>query len=196
MFMLDSRSFRDEPIELFGLPVAALPPQAYERGRTMLGSAQLRELLLDLKDAHNKGITWKFVLVPEPIQNLGWFLASDRFEGYARERAQILDYIQSFCIANVVFISGDIHASIANNLTYKKQFLDLKRYSQTWDISTGPVAYKTPYGQDLIDKLNATTFLLHQAPVKDFDREIVGDFPVFEFSGSESPECPAEAAFA
>lgn len=156
IFMVDTRSFRDEPlgIEILGKPVAELPLQSYERGRTILGSAQLKELLLDLKDAHDKGITWKFVLVPEPIQNLGWFLASDRFEGYARERGQILDYIESFCIANVVFISGDIHANIANNLVYKRRFLDLKRYSETWDISTGPVAYGTPYGQTLVDGLN------------------------------------------
>jgi phosphodiesterase/alkaline phosphatase D-like protein len=156
IFMLDTRSFRDEPlgIEILGKPIAELPAESYERGRTMLGSAQLNELLLDLKDAQDKGIAWKFILVPEPIQNLGWFLASDRFEGYARERGQILDYIQSFCIANVVFISGDIHASIANNLVYKRLFLDLKRYSEAWDISTGPAAFGTPYGEALIDGLN------------------------------------------
>lgn len=155
IFMLDTRSFREAPVEIIpGLPYIAPPVLSHGRGRTMLGSAQLTDLLRDLKDAQNKGITWKFVLVPEPIQNLGWFAAPDRFESYARERGQILDFIQSFCIPNVVFVSGDIHATAANNLVYKKNYLAPLRYSETWDISTGAVAYGTPYAKALVEGLN------------------------------------------
>lgn len=130
LFMLDARSFRDE----------ANSTDRYDTGRTMLGKAQLDDLLRDLQSAENNGITWKFVLVPEPIQNLG-LAGGDRFEGYAYERSIILDYIEVNCIANVVFISGDIHATIVNNLTYKSSALGLQRWSTAWDISTGPVAY-------------------------------------------------------
>jgi phosphodiesterase/alkaline phosphatase D-like protein len=153
IFMLDARTFRDEPIELVDQPHFTLEPQAYGKGRTMLGAKQLDDLLRDLRDAQDKGITWKFVLIPQPIQNLGNIAAADRFEGYAFERARILEYIESFCIANVVFVSGDIHGTIANNLTYKKQIAELKRYSSTWDISTGPVAYDEPYGPKIAKTL-------------------------------------------
>jgi phosphodiesterase/alkaline phosphatase D-like protein len=92
---------------------------AYEAGRTMLAAAQINELAEDLLDAQRKGITWKFVLVPEPIQNLGGGAAGDRFEGYAFERTAILNFIRDRCIGNVAFISGDIHGTIANNLVYR-----------------------------------------------------------------------------
>ena len=138
LFMLDTRSFRDEA-----------PILAYSEN-TMLGAAQLDELKNDLRDAETKGITWKFVLVPEPIQSLGLPGAKDRFEGYAYERGVILDFIQSECIANVVFISGDIHGGVANNLIYKRRKLERLRYSASWDISTGPVAYQPPLGPTLM----------------------------------------------
>jgi len=131
IFMLDTRSFRSEESSLLN---------DYNPTRTMLGKAQLGDLLSDLNDAEGNGITWKFVLVPEPIQTLG-LAGADRFQGYAYERSIILDYIETNCIANVVFISGDIHANIVNNLTYRQGPLNLQYFSTSWDISTGPVAY-------------------------------------------------------
>jgi len=135
LFMLDARSFRDKA------QIGLLPFDAYLPTRTMLGSKQLDDLKDDLQDAEDNGITWKFVLVPEPIQNLGPFAATDRFEGYAHERAVILDFIEFNCIRNVVFISGDIHGTIANNLTYRFNRSENYRYSASWDISAGPGAY-------------------------------------------------------
>ena len=167
MFMLDARSFRDGPEAgqqicdyadiLDSTPVCdyvELEKESYQTSATMLGSAQLQELLDDLRDAEDKGIIWKFILVPEPIQNLGPASAPDRFEGYAYERAVILDFIEQNCIGNVVFISGDIHGTIANNLMYRPFFggspadfaTTLRKYSSSWDISTGPGAYDKPYG--------------------------------------------------
>jgi phosphodiesterase/alkaline phosphatase D-like protein len=135
LFMLDARSFRDRNAY----------PLRWSAGRTMLGAAQLEELKEDLGDAENNGIIWKFVLLPEPIQNLENSPSrGDRFEGYAYERGQILHFIESECMANVVFISGDIHGTVTNNLVYKLSSSDPQRYSATWDISTGPVAYGCP----------------------------------------------------
>jgi alkaline phosphatase D len=37
----------------------------------MLGNPQLERLEADLLAAQDDGIVWKFVMVPEPIQNLG-----------------------------------------------------------------------------------------------------------------------------
>ena len=172
LFMLDARSFRDGPaagqqvcdydyLDLMSdVPVCdyiEFEFESYQTSVTMLGSAQLQELKNDLKDAETNGIIWKFILIPEPIQNLGPAAAPDRFEGYAYERAVILDFIEEQCIGNVVFISGDIHGTIANNLVYRPFFgggavdflTTLRRYSSSWDISTGPGAYETPYGKQL-----------------------------------------------
>ena len=160
LFMLDARSFRDKEDTTF------VPARAYSTNRTMLGSAQLEELKDDLRDAEDNGITWKFVLVPEPIQNLGPINAVDRFEGYAHERGVILDFIEFNCIRNVVFISGDIHGTIANNLTYKLKLLEYQRYSASWDISTGPGAYDNWFGKDSPNKisgLNASLVALSRA---------------------------------
>ena len=144
IFMLDSRSFRDHPVAISVIDI--LPATAWGAGRTMLGEAQLNELRSNLVDAQSRGITWKFVLVPEPIQNMSKLGAGDRFEGYAYERALVLEHIRENCITNVVFISGDIHGTLANNLVYKKNFLDNKIYSSTWDISTGPAGHGDPIG--------------------------------------------------
>ncbi len=137
LIMLDARSFRDK--EQFVLGV--------DPTRTMLGKAQLTDLKKDLQAAENNGITWKLVLIPEPIQNLDPLTALDRFEGYDHERQEILDFIEDKCISNVVFISGDIHGTVVNNLSYKKPPLFLRRFGSSWDISTGPVAYAEPLGR-------------------------------------------------
>ncbi|MBT8439826.1 MAG: alkaline phosphatase D family protein [Gammaproteobacteria bacterium] len=141
LFNLDLRSFRDEGSLLLASNV----------NRTMLGNAQLNALLGNLLNAEQNGIIWKFILIPEPIQHLGVLGAKDRFEGYNYERALILDYIETNCIDNVVFISGDIHANIVNNLTYETVLDSVipgqRRFSTSWDISTGSAAYlKGPIG--------------------------------------------------
>jgi alkaline phosphatase D len=169
LFVLDTRSFRDEPEGLGEANLYTLPPMAYAAGRTMLGEEQHIDLRNDLLDAQRQGITWKFVLVPEPIQNLGGGAAADRFEGYARERSAILKFIRDNCIGNVAFITGDIHGTIANNLAYRPNpNFPANQYSASWDISTGPVAYDSPYGSKLI--------------------EIVRKVPDFDLQGSQL--CP------
>ncbi len=143
MFVLDTRSFRDEPSLLL----------KNRPNRTILGKVQLEELFSDLRNADNRGITWKFIMISVPIQDLGIDAnlagSTDRFEGYTYERGEILDFIETNCIDNVVFISGDIHANIVNNLTYQNPadfLLNTQRFSTAWDITTGPGAYSKPIG--------------------------------------------------
>ncbi|MGB5325494.1 MAG: alkaline phosphatase D family protein, partial [Pseudomonadales bacterium] len=166
MFLLDTRSFRDENVSLAGQDLFTLPSQAYQAGRTILGKAQLNELLEDLRKADDDGITWKFIMVPEPIQHLGVVGAADRFEGFAHERAILLEMIENECIDNVVFISGDIHGTVVNNLAYQNPAdvvvsfgrpLNLQRFSYSWDISTGPVAYEGPIGTAVTGEENPPT---------------------------------------
>ena len=139
IFMLDARSFRDEA-----------PINGYKSHVTFLSPKQRNDLLRDLSEAQDNGITWKFVLIPEPIQNLAVLPNNDRFEAYAWERTLVLDYIVEHHIDNVVFISGDIHGTVANDLVYQHSKLGLLQKTKMWDISTGPVAHKALFGNFLI----------------------------------------------
>lgn len=126
IIMLDARSFRDvevptpvnplDPAEVFPFLAASFEP-----GRTMLGGVQLERLKQDLLDARDQGVTWNFVMLPEPIQNFGPAVdAGDRYEGYAAERAELLRFIDDNHIENVVFVAGDSHFLSVNNLTYQE----------------------------------------------------------------------------
>jgi 3-phytase/alkaline phosphatase D len=155
-FVLDARSFRDP-----GLPGVANPndpnqignflAQSFNPSRTMLGKVQVEELKQDLLKAQQAGITWKFVIVPEPIQNLGVVGASDRFEGYAAERTEILKFINDNKISNVVFIAADIHGTVVNNLTYQLAPGQAQIATSAFEITTGSLAFDAPFGPTVIE---------------------------------------------
>lgn len=158
IFLIDERSFRDTelaPVSFDKLTdpasVKAFLAAAYAPERTMLGQAQFAQLKADLLAAQQDGITWKFILNPEPIQNLGILNAGDRYEGYAAERAALLDFIESNQIKNVVFISADFHVMMVNNLFYQKSVDAKPIRTDMWEIITGPVAYDPPFGPSIID---------------------------------------------
>lgn len=164
-FVLDLRSFRDEALpdvtdpsnpaqvgaflaRSFDLDPATGQPTAR---RTLLGQPQLQDLKQDLLNAQSNGITWKFIMVPEPIQNLGIAAASDRFEGYAAERNEILKFINDNQIKNVVFVTADIHGTVVNNLTYQLAPGQAQIPTSAFEISTGSVAFDAPFGPTVVD---------------------------------------------
>lgn len=153
LFVLDTRSFRDAPITAlapsdYSNPFAVLSfiSKTFNAGRTLLGSKQLQDLEADLLDAQQKGITWKFVAIPDPIQNLGPAGAEERFEGYALERAALLKYIVDNKIQNVVFVAADIHGTIVNNLTYQTAAGGTQQATGAFEVTTGAVAFDAPFG--------------------------------------------------
>ena len=156
LFLLDARSFRDtglppvtnpsDPNQVFGFLAASWNPT-----RTMLGQAQLTRLQQDLLAAHQAGVTWKFVCVPEPIQNLGVVGASDRFEGYAAERAALLGFITSHGIDNVVFVAADLHGTLVNNVTWQAGPGQPQMQTGALEVITGAVAYDAPLGPTLVE---------------------------------------------
>jgi len=147
--MLDSRSFRDgqlappsnptDPAQVTDFFTAALDPT-----RTLLGRSQVEQLKADLLAAQAGGTTWKFVSIPEPIQEFGIVNAEDRFEGYAAERSEILGFIDQAGIENVVFLSGDFHGNIVNDLSYQAPDgaggLQTVR-TNAFEVVTGPVSF-------------------------------------------------------
>lgn len=156
----DARSFRDKELPPVtnptdGTQVNNFLVQSFNPARTMLGKPQLARLESDLMTAQDAGVTWKFVNVPEPIQNLGVVAASDRYEGYAAERSQLLSFIngnnpQGKKIDNVVFVTADIHGTVVNNLTYQNGPGQPQIKTAAFEISTGAVAYDAPFGPTVI----------------------------------------------
>lgn len=156
LFMLDARSFRDTELPPVVNPFDPLQIQAFLIGafnpaRTMVAQAQLQELFQDLTAAQAAQVTWKFVLVPEPIQNFGVLGASDRYEGYAAERSAILNFINTNQIRNVVFVTADIHGTLVNNLTYQAGPGQPQIPTKAFEISTGSVAFDAPFGPTVVD---------------------------------------------
>ncbi len=150
-YVLDARSYRNEALaDVTNLAdpvqVGTFLAQSFDPSRTMLGKQQVADLKQDLLDAEGKGVTWKYIVVPEPIQNLGVLAASDRFEGYAAERTEILKFINDNDISNVVFISADIHGTLVNNLTYQNQVGGAQIATSAFEITTGSVGFDAPFG--------------------------------------------------
>jgi phosphodiesterase/alkaline phosphatase D-like protein len=150
IFMVDARSFRDAPLgrvmsrniwDIGAFLFAAATP-----GRQMLGRTQLDRLEADLMAAQQAGVVWKFVFVPQPIQNLGVIAANDRYEGYAAERSALLGFIHERRIENVVFVTADFHGTLVNNLAYSWYPLTPANRASAWEIITGPVAVDTSLG--------------------------------------------------
>lgn len=155
-FVLDARSFRDP--ELAGVAntsdaaqVGAFLAKSFDPTRTLLGKQQVQDLKTDLLNAQNNGTTWKFIMVPEPIENIGILGAGDRFEGYAAERTEILKYVNDNKIENVVFVAADFHGTLVNNLTYQTAPGQAQIATSAFEIVTGSVAYDKPFGPTVAD---------------------------------------------
>ena len=156
VMVLDARSFRDQALPEVENPfdqaeVLAFLYDSFDPERTMLGQVQLDELIDDLLKAQDSGITWKFVLMPEPIQNLGVVAAEDRYEGYAAERTRLLRFIDLNGIENVVFIAADLHGTLVNNLTYQEFPLGPQIPTAAFEIITGAVAFDAPFGPGVVE---------------------------------------------
>ncbi len=100
-------------VRQMGLPV---PPGCLEAlgdpTRTLLGSDQKTWLKQQLQ---RSDATWKFIFSPDPIQEF-FGLPYDRWEGYVAERTEMLNFIRTGNIRNVVWLSTDTHAVLINDV--------------------------------------------------------------------------------
>jgi len=149
---LDTRSFRSQnlpapnPADLNAVAVS-YAASLLTPDRTLLGAVQLEQLKADLLAADAAGITWKFIMIPEPIQNILVGVNTDNYEGFAQERADLLRFIDESNIENVVFVAADIHITTVNNLTYQTGDLaSEQKATSIFEITTGSVAYDAPSG--------------------------------------------------
>ncbi len=184
LVILDERSCRSEGAEascLLSFPFAGLPdpaptaPAALRNlipllpadppdgcleeinnpARTLLGPVQ-KQLFLDF--LLNSTAAFKIVINEVAIQQF-YALPYDRWEGYAAERSEILNFIRDNAIENVVFLTADSHANLINEV-----FIDIDADPQTiaHEFVTGPIATNTLeqsvldlLGPDGLDALNA-----------------------------------------
>lgn len=80
--------------------------------RTLLGQAQKTWLKQGLQRSE---ATWKFIVSQVPVQEF-YALPYDRWEGYAGERSEMLNFIRLGNIKNVVWLSTDTHAVLINDV--------------------------------------------------------------------------------
>jgi alkaline phosphatase D len=106
LFILDARQYRDL------------------KKRTMLGEKQKQWLLDGLA---RSSATFKFIVTSVPMAGGG----SDRWDGYPRERAELLRYINEKRISGVYFLSGDMHYAAITRIP---------KSSGLKDITAGPLA--------------------------------------------------------
>ncbi len=153
VIVTDARSFRDAELAPWnGTPADAgrFLAESATLDRTLLGRTQLERTKADLKQAQLDGVTWKFVHIAEPTQNLGLAAAGDRYEGYAGERTELLSFIKNEGIQNTVFVTADIHGTLVNDLSYSLDGVN-QTQSGAWEISTGAVAFEQPFGPTVVD---------------------------------------------
>ncbi|MGA7954548.1 MAG: alkaline phosphatase D family protein, partial [Gloeobacterales cyanobacterium] len=82
---------------------------------------------------------------------LGVTAASDRYEGYAAERTELLKFIDDNHINNVVFVSADIHGTLVNNLSYQEGPGQPQKATNAFEITTGSVGFDAPLGPTLVN---------------------------------------------
>jgi phosphodiesterase/alkaline phosphatase D-like protein len=173
LFFLDERSFRSAKAKaactVGGIPdLAPEVPEAFRRtfaalipplakppsqacldaiddpARTILGARQLAQFVKDIKASI---ATWKVVVNEDPIQQF-YQLPYDRWEGYAAERARLLNALTG--VENVVFLSTDAHANLIGPVRLKTLEPGGPVDTGIWEVVTGPVATNT-YAKE-IDK--------------------------------------------
>lgn len=120
------------------------PPQCLKDlnapARTILGATQRKRFEADLLASTAR---WKFVFTEDQIQQF-YALPYDRFEGYLWERNQILRFVDTNAIKNVVWLATDIHAAMAHTVDYNNRTPGTYGGVQGMvEYSVGPIATDT-----------------------------------------------------
>jgi len=107
-----------------------------DTNRNMIGPHQLAWFKSQLSDTTVK---WRIIgnqVMIAPLDLAGNLLNGDQWDGYPAERKRVFDYIMKQNIHDVVFVTGDIHSSWAN---------DLPHPDSTYNSSTGAGSVATEF---------------------------------------------------
>jgi alkaline phosphatase D len=112
--LLDERQYReDQPCS----DALAFPCRSWDRARTMLGRRQLGFLKsrLAASPAAWKVIGGQSLIMPNRVHD-GQYQRFDSWQGYPREREELLAHIAQRGIKDVVFLAGDVHTVVAGDV--------------------------------------------------------------------------------
>jgi phosphodiesterase/alkaline phosphatase D-like protein len=126
------------PFNLFLTPTPApgCLAEINSTSRTFLGPVQKAQFLSDLQ---NSTAQYKYVIGQDPIQQF-WALPYDRWEGYGKDRSDVLNAIRNNGIDNVLFLTTDLHATLQNQV-FMDRFTDSATIAN--EMVTGPIATNT-----------------------------------------------------
>lgn len=176
LFFLDGRSFRSaKATAACGADIAPTAPVAVRQAfatlspalakpvpqscldaiasprRTLLGAAQLAAFTQAIRAST---ATFKVVIDPEPMLQL-YALPYDRWEGYAAERARVIEVLRS--VRNVVLLTTDMHAHVIGEVRTDTFAPGGPEGTGIWEVVTGPVATNT-YAKEIDSFLGAPGF--------------------------------------
>ena len=69
-----------------------------------------------------------------------YVLPYDRWEGYEAERQQMLTFLTSNNVKNVIFLTTDVHATLVNDARFQTLEAGGARDSGIFDYTVGPAA--------------------------------------------------------
>ncbi len=134
LFCLDTRQYRDEHLgtSLLGiLGLAIMSGDLQATGRSIMGATQRNWLLNGLDTAQSDGVRWKLIgnqvmiapiritdydtpenraIDPTLPKHAGLYLGTDSWDGFGWERDQILGHLNTANVADVAFLTGDVHS--------------------------------------------------------------------------------------
>lgn len=117
LFLLDTRQYRDDQPCDDRLFVPC--PEGEVRVGTLLGGAQKSWLKRGLQESQAR---WKVVanqvmiMALDALPSVPSGLNPDAWDGYGRERRELLEYLRRTGTQNVTFITGDIHTFFAGDV--------------------------------------------------------------------------------
>lgn len=110
-----------------------------DTNRTILGHQQYNWLISSMD---NSTARWRILgqqVMMAPLLLLGNPLNNDQWDGYPAERAKLLEHIERNHMNNVVVLTGDVHAALANNLPR-----DIAHYDDATGSGSVAVEFITP----------------------------------------------------
>jgi alkaline phosphatase D len=132
-------------------PPAACVAAINDPNRTMLGQRQ-REIFE--KAIEQSTATFKVIFNEVPIQQF-YALPYDRWEGYAAERIQLLNFLREH-VKNVIFLTTDVHANMVNDARLQTLEPGGPVNTGITEVTTGPVATKT-FANEINDTIGSSS---------------------------------------
>ena len=114
LILMDQRQYRDDqPCD----DAVVVPCADWDQPRDFLGRTQMNWVKDQLRssDAVWKVMANEVMVMPAKVLG-GAFFTFDNWQGYPREREELLTFIRDRQIKDVVFVTGDIHTFIAGDV--------------------------------------------------------------------------------